>query len=148
LNPIILYHQPARFLCGFDLTNAPKVSSVLGITYDGEIGDSGWGLLGNVNLSTQSSRRTSTNPINVSGGQSFGPALFDDQKGVTKINARFGFSMPGDRASIEFWGLNLTDEITRGITFNTPLQGLGNLSARSAFTEAPRQYGVTVRTNF
>jgi len=72
---------------------------------------------------------------------------FDIQNGVTKVNARLGFSTPGDRASIEFWGLNLTDEITRGITFNTPLQGAGGV-ARSAFTESPRQYGVTVRTNF
>jgi len=140
--------SPARFLCGFDLTNAPKISSVLGLTYDGPLGNTGWGLLGNVNLSTQSQRRTSTNPINVSGGVGFGLAPFDVQKGVTKINARFGFSMPNDRASIEFWGLNLSDEITRSITFNTPLQGLGNNSARSAFTESPRQYGVTVRTNF
>ncbi len=130
---------PAIFLCGFSLTNAPEVSAVLGVTYDGEIGDSGWGLLGNVNLATQSSRRTSTNP---QPGGVLNP--FDEQSGVTKVNARFGFSMPNDRASIEFWGLNLTDEITRGITFNTPLQG----ASRSAFTEAPRQYGVTLRTNF
>lgn len=131
---------PAIPLCGFSLTNAPEVSAVLGITYDGEFGDSGWGLLGNVNLATQSSRRTSTNPL--AGDGSLNP--FDEQDGVTKVNARFGFSMPDDRASIEFWGLNLTDEITRGITFNTPLQG----ASRSAFTEAPRQYGVTLRTNF
>jgi len=136
-------------LCGFSLTNAPEISSVLGITYDGEIGDNGWGLLANVNLATQSSRRTSTNPfLTASGTTGQGPrdvlAPFDTQKGVTKVNARFGFSLPDDRASIEFWGLNLTDEITRSITFNTPLQG----ASRSAFTEAPRQYGVTLRTNF
>ena len=131
---------PATPLCGFSLTNAPEVSAVLGVTYDGEIGESGWGLLGNINLATQSSRRTSTNPL--AGDGSLNP--FDEQSGVTKVNARFGFSMPNDRASIEFWGLNLTDEITRGITFNTPLQG----ASRSAFTEAPRQYGVTLRTNF
>jgi len=131
---------PAITLCGFDLTNAPKVTAVLGMTYDGEIGDSGWGLLGNVNLSTSSKRRTSTQPQTAVGVLN----PLDIQKGVTKINARFGFSMPGDRASIEFWGLNLTDEITRGITFNTPLQG----ASRSAFIESPRQYGVTVRTNF
>jgi len=131
--------SPARFLCGFSLTNAPEISSVLGMTYDGEIGDSGWGLLANVNLATSSDRRTSTNPAP---GGVLNP--FDNQKGTTKINVRFGFSMPNDRASIEFWGLNLTDEITRGVTFNTPLQG----ASRSAFTESPRQYGVTVRTNF
>jgi len=136
-------------LCGFSLTNSPEVSSVLGITYDGEISESGWGLLANVNLATQSDRRTSTNPfLGASAAAGRGPrdvlAPFDNQEGVTKVNARVGFSMPGDRASIEFWGLNLTDEITRGITFNTPLQG----ASRSAFIESPRQYGVTVRTNF
>jgi len=134
---------PATLLCGFSLTNAPEISAVLGVTYDGEIGDSGWGLLGNVNLSTQSDRRTSTNPQVALGVLN----PLDTQTGVTKVNARLGFSMPGDRASIEFWGLNLTDQITRGITFNTPLQGTGGV-ARSAFTESPRQYGVTVRTNF
>ncbi len=131
---------PATLLCGFSLTNAPEVSFVLGGTYQGEIGDSGWGLLGNVNMSTSSDRRTSTNP-------QAGPGVlnpFDTQAGVTKINARIGLSMPDDRASLEFWALNLTDEITRGITFNTPLQG----ASRSAFTQSPRQYGVTLRTNF
>ena len=131
---------PAITLCGFDLTNAPEVTFVLGGTYDGEIGNSGWGFLGNVNLATSSNRRTSTQPQVAVGVLN----PLDIQAGVTKINARFGFSMPDDRASIEFWALNLTDEITRGITFNTPLQG----ASRSAFTEAPRQYGVTLRTNF
>jgi len=126
-------------LCGAQLTNAPEVTSVLGVTYDGDLGETGWGLLGNVNLSQQGRRRTSTNP-----GPVGNLAVFDEQKGVTKINARVGVSMPDDRASIEFWALNLTDEITRGITFNTPLQG----ASRSAFIEAPRQYGVTLRTNF
>jgi len=140
---------PAIALCGFPLTNAPEVTAVLGVTYDGEIGNNGWGLLANLNLATSSERRTSTNPFtSASGFAGRGPrdllAPFDIQKGVTKVNARIGFSMPGDRASIEFWGLNLTNEITRGITFNTPLQS----ASRSAFTESPRQYGVTVRTNF
>jgi len=131
---------PAITLCGFSLTNAPEVTAVLGMTYDGEIGDSGWGLLGNINLATSTQRRTSTQPQTAVGVLN----PLDIQSGVTKVNARIGFSMPGDRASIEFWGLNLTDEITRGITFNTPLQG----ASRSAFIESPRQYGVTVRTNF
>ena len=130
----------ASLLCGFDLTNAPKVSFVLGGTYDGEIGDSGWGLLANVNMSSQSEVRTSTSPQAAPGVLN----QFDNQAGYTKVNARVGFSMPNDRASIEFWGTNLTDERTRSITFNTPLQG----ASRGAFTENPRQYGVTVRTNF
>ena len=131
---------PAIPLCGFVLTNAPEVSFVLGATYDGELGDSGWGLIANANMATSTERRTSTNPQTAAGDLN----PFDIQDGVTKINARLGFVMPDDRASVEFWALNLTDEITRGITFNTPLQG----ASRSAFTESPRQYGVTVRTNF
>jgi len=103
------------------------VTSVLGITYDGDLGNSGWGLLGNINLSQQGARRTSTNPAP---GGVLNP--FDEQGDTIKINARVGFSLPDDRASIEFWGLN------------TPLQG----ASRSAFVQTPRQYGVTLRTNF
>jgi len=126
-------------LCGAQLTNAPEVTSVLGISYDGDFGETGWGISANVNLSQQGERRTSTNP-----GPADNPVDFDDQEGVTKVNARIGITMPNDQVSLEFWGLNITDEITRGITFNTPLQG----ASRSAFVEAPAQYGVTLRTNF
>ncbi len=131
---------PAITLCNFSLTNAPELTGVAGITYDGQLGDSGWGLLGNVNVQTSSNRRTSTQPQTAVG--SLNP--LDIQDGYTKINARVGFTMPNEQVSVEFWGLNLTDEITRAITFNTPLQG----ASRSAFIESPRQYGVTVRTNF
>lgn len=137
---------PATFLCGSSLTNAPKLSGVLGITYDGNFLDTDWGFLANVNAATMSSRRTSTNPLTVRGGQIIDNPL-DVQNGNTKINARIGFSTPDEAVAIEFWGLNLTDQITRGITFNTPLQGSGGV-ARSAFPEAPRQYGVTLRTQF
>jgi outer membrane receptor protein involved in Fe transport len=130
-------------LCGGSLTNAPKISTVLGMTYDGKFGD-GWGLMANVNMATQSKRRTSTRGKTAAGGVITGDVPFDDQNTSTKVNARLGFTMPNERVSIEFWGLNLTDEITRGITFNTALQG----ESRSAFTEAPRQYGVTLRTKF
>ena len=130
----------AATLCGFSLTNAPKISAVLGMTYDGEIGDSEWGVLANINLNYQDRHRTSTQPQTAVGVLN----PLDIQKAVTKVNARIGLSLPDDRASIEFWGLNLTDEITRGITFNTPLQG----ASRSAFLESPRQYGVTLRTKF
>ena len=126
-------------MCGSQLTNAPEVTSIIGVTYDGDLGQTGWGLTGNVNLSHQGDRRTSTNP-----GPVGNRIPFDIQDDSVKINARLGFSMPNDRARIEFWGLNITDEITRSITFNTPLQG----ASRSAFLQAPRQYGVTLRTNF
>ncbi len=131
-------------LCGAELTNAPKWSSVMGVTYDTDIADTGWGFVGNVNLSYQSSRRTSTRPFVVAGGAIAGPTPFDEQASSMKINLRAGFSMPDDVATIEFWALNVTDVITRGITFNTPLQG----ASRSAFPDSPRQYGVTLRTTF
>jgi len=123
-------------LCGAQLTNAPEVTSVLGISYDGDFGETGWGISANVNLSQQGERRTSTNP-----GPADNPVDFDDQEGVTKVNARIGITMPNDQVSLEFWGLNITDEITRGITFNTPLQG----ASRSAFVEAPAQYVFRIR---
>ena len=131
-------------LCGSSLTNAPKLSTVLGFTYDGDLLESDWGLLLNLNVATQSERRTSTRPQVVSGGVITGPTPLDIQEDSAKVNARIGFTMPNDMATLEFWGLNLTDEITRGITFNTPLQG----ASRSAFIDAPRQYGVTLRTRF
>ncbi len=136
--------NPALGLCGDSLTNAPKVSTVLGGTYDGPLFDSNWGFLANVNLATQSSRRTSTRPQVVSGGVSVGETPFDDQNASTKVNARIGFTLPSEAATIEFWGTNLTDVTTRGITFNTPLQA----ASRSAFLDAPRQYGATLRTRF
>jgi len=131
---------PATGLCGFALTNAPEVTSVVGLTYNGEVGQNGWGVLANINVETSSDRRTSTNPMPTPGVL----APFDIQEAYAKLNARIGLSLPDNRATIEFWGRNLTDEITRGITFNTPLQG----ASRSAFTESPRQYGVTLRTEF
>ena len=131
-------------LCGESLTNAPELTSVLGVTYDGDLGDSGWGLLANVNLESSSERRTSTRPFVVSGGQIVGRTPLDDQSGYSKLNARLGFQTPNDMATVEFWALNITDVITRGITFNTPLAG----ASRSAFSDAPRTYGVTLRTKF
>ncbi|MEM7728759.1 MAG: TonB-dependent receptor [Pseudomonadota bacterium] len=144
--PAIL--NPALGLCGSDLTNAPKWSSVIGLTYDGAVGSSGWGLLANVNMSYQGRRRTSTRPKVVSNGVILGDTVFDDQADSMKINARVGFTMPNEAVTFELWGLNLTDEITRGITFNTPLIGSGLAQSRSAFPDAPRQYGVTLRMQY
>ena len=55
------------------------------------------------------------------------------------------------RYTLEFFGLNLTDEITRGVTFNTPLVGSSGAgtASRSAFSlKTHAQYGVTVRAKF
>jgi len=109
-------------LCDSPLTNAPEVSGSWGVTYDGDLGDTGWGLLANVNMAHQSKRRTSTRPMSAAGVLN----PLDYQKGSAKVNATVGFTMPN------------------GITFNTPLQG----ASRSAFIQDPRTYGATLRTEF
>jgi len=125
---------PAITLCGSDLTLSPKLSTVLGLTYLGTIGQSGWGVLANLNVSTQSSRRVDLQPNNFD----------DEQPSFAKVNARLGFTTPNENITIELWGLNLTDEITINQVFGTPFLG----DSRQAFIEPPRQYGVTLRTQF
>lgn len=135
-----------RRLCGASLTNAPKWSGVAGITYDGPMSSTGWGLLANVNLYYSGARRTSTTPSE--SAAPFAKLPFDIQENYFKINARLGFTTPDERYTIELWGLNLSNEITRGITANTPLRGGSGQRSRIAFLEEPRTYGVTVRAKF
>lgn len=133
-------------LCGQQLTNAPKWAGVTGITYDGPLNSAGWGLLANVNVNYSGKRRTSTTPA-----ESSNPALllpFDIQENYFKINARLGFTTPDERFTFELWGTNLSNEITRGITANTPLRGGAGQRSRIAFLEEPRTYGVTLRAKF
>jgi len=136
----------ARPLCGFPLTNAPELVSIFGMTYDGPLSGTDWGLLANVNIRYESDRRTSTNPLDALGL----PQPQDIQDANVKVNARLGFTTPNEKLTFELWGRNLTDEITRSITFNTPLIGSGTsgTASRSAFLEEPRTYGVTVRAKF
>jgi len=126
--------------CGFRLGNAPEWVSVFGATYDGEIGSSGWSTLANVNFRYESDRRT---------GLGF-PVFLGTQDANLKINARIGFTTPSGKYSLEFWGQNLTDEITRSISFNTGLIGIPAMGTQavSAFIEEPRTYGATVRAKF
>jgi len=67
---------------------------------------------------------------------------FDVQEGTWKINTRIGISQ--DDWAVEAWATNITNEVTRGVTFNTVLRG----TSRSAFIQEPRMYGLTVRKNF
>lgn len=137
--------NPALELCGTSLTNAPKLTGVFGMTYDGPLfSDNGWDFLANVNVRYESERRTSTKGLTSAGGVITGLVPFDVQDENFKVNARIGFTSPDESIGIEFWGVNLTNEITRSITFNTPLASDG----RSAFIEDPRTYGVTLRTKF
>ncbi len=131
-------------LCGADLTNAPKFTGVFGITYDKEITDSGWKMLANFNINYSDDRRTSTSPLDSNGL----PIPLDIQDSYFKMNARLGFTTPDDRFSFELWGTNLNNEITRGITANTPLRGGAGTRSRIGFVEEPRMYGITLRAKY
>ncbi|TWJ06870.1 TonB-dependent receptor [Altererythrobacter ishigakiensis] len=134
-------------LCGNSLTNAPKIVAIMGATYDGEIGDSLSFFL-NGQIRTESDRRTSTQARGVPttaadlGNTPLSP--FDVQDSNVKINLRAGIGSIDESWTLEGWVTNLTNEVTRGVTFNTVLRG----SSRSAFTQQPRMYGMTVRTKF
>ena len=131
-------------LCGGSLTNAPKFSGVMGLTYDGPLDSSGWGLLVNGNINYSSKRRTSTIPLDTNGL----PVPFDYQNAYFKMNARIGLTTPDERFTFELWGTNLSNEITRGVTANTPLRGGAGTRSRIGFVEEPRMYGLTVRAKF
>ncbi len=136
-------------LCGQDLTNAPRWAGVAGVTYDGPLASTGWGLVANANVSYSGRRRTATQALDVDSDGVITSALLDWQEEYAKVNARIGFTDPSDRYTIELWGTNLTNQITRGITSNTPLRGPGGANrSRIAFVEEPRMYGVTVRVKY
>ncbi len=131
-------------LCGGSLTNAPKFSGVMGLTYDGPLDSSGWGLLVNGNINYSSKRRTGTIPLDTNGL----PVPLDYQNAYFKMNARIGLTTPDERFTFELWGTNLSNEITRGVTANTPLRGGAGTRSRIGFVEEPRMYGLTVRAKF
>lgn len=133
-NPIV------SAFCGFRLGNSPKWVSIVGTTYDGPLGNTGWTALANINARYESDRRT---------GLGF-PVFLGTQSANVKINARIGATTPDNRFTLELWGQNLTNEITRSITFNTGFVGSSafGTQAISAFVEEPRTYGVTARAQF
>jgi iron complex outermembrane recepter protein len=141
----------ANRLCGNSLTNAPKVAGVIGLTYDGPLNSSGWGLVVNGNVNYSGRRRTSTIPtedVDPTAAVNLQPIPFDYQDSYFKMNARIGFTDPSDKFTFEVWGTNLSNEITRGITSNTPLRGGAGTRSRIGFVEEPRMYGLTVRAKF
>jgi outer membrane receptor protein involved in Fe transport len=131
-------------LCGGTLTNAPKFAGVVGLTYEGQVSDSGWGLLVNGNINYSDRRRTSTIPLDTNNL----PVPLDYQDAYFKMNARIGLTTPNEQFTFELWGTNLNNEITRGITANTPLRGAAGDRSRIGFVEEPRMYGLTVRAKF
>jgi outer membrane receptor protein involved in Fe transport len=76
------------------------------------------------------------------------PIIADIQDGKAFVNLRAGLRFGDGAYAIEGWVNNLTDEVVRGVTFNTTLRGSGAANSRSAFTLPPRQYGVTLRAKF
>lgn len=137
------FNANAANLCGATLTNAPENVIVAGANYEWEAG--GFNFFTSGNLRYESDRRTSTQPTEI-GSDVLLPG--DIQDSNTKINLRAGISSPDDRWTIEVWGRNVTDEITKNVTFNIPLRGGSGARARGQFTQDPATYGVTLRTKF
>ena len=127
-------------LCGNSLTNAPEIVAIFGANYDRDISDSMRVFL-NGQIRTESDRRTSTQAFFLG---TTNPVPFDVQDGNTKINLRAGIGSIDETWTLEVWGNNITDQITRGVTFNTVLRS----TSRSAFIQEPATYGVTLRTKF
>ena len=147
-------------LCGNDLTNAPQIVALLGGLWEKPINDSTeFFLSGQVRM--EGDQRTSTQAIILPGAAEIAaagglqqaidvapPIIADIQDGKAFVNLRAGLRFAGGQYAIEGWVNNLTDEVVRGVTFNTTLRGSGAANSRSAFTLPPRQYGVTLRAKF
>ncbi len=134
-------------LCGAALTNAPDIVGILGVTYERDLGSNlDWFINGQIRM--EDDRRTSTQPSTpptTAAALGNTPLLpFDVQDGTAKINLRAGIGSQDDSWSIEAFVNNLTNEVTRGVTFSTTLRS----GSRSTFIQEPRSYGVTVRTQF
>ncbi len=136
-----------RNLCGNSLTNAPDIVAILGATWEKDLG-SNLDFFLNGQMRFEDDRRTSTQARNVpANAANLGttPLLpFDVQDSNIKINLRAGIGSQDDLWQIEGFVTNLTNEITRGVTFNTTLRS----DSRSAFIQEPRSYGITVRSKF
>ena len=130
-------------LCGNSLTNAPKWVGIMGATYDRDIGDS-LNFFINGQLRMESDRRTSTQAFDPADLTTRTPVPFDVQDGNIKINMRAGLGDIDGAWGVEAWVTNLTNEITRGVTFNTVLRS----GSRSAFIQEPRMFGLTLRGKF
>jgi len=127
-------------LCGNTLTNAPKTVGIIGATYDGDLGNDFTFFL-NGSLRYEGDRRTSTQAFSPTTGAA---VPFDVQEANTKINLRAGIGNEDGGWGLEAWATNITNEITRGVTFNTTLRS----GSRSTFVQDPRFYGMTVRKDF
>ena len=143
-------------LCGNSLTNAPEWVGIMGATYERDLGTS-LKFFANAQARMESDRRTSTQAIEVPNAAAIARegsvqaavdaaplSAFDIQDGNVKVNMRVGIGDIDDAWGIEAWVTNLTNEITRGVTFGTTLRS----GSRSAFVQDPRMYGLTLRGKF
>jgi outer membrane receptor protein involved in Fe transport len=127
-------------LCGNTLTNAPQTVGIFGANYEGDVND--WmKFFLNAQVRYESDRRTSTQAVVLS---TQAPNPFDVQEANSKINLRAGIGGQDDDWALEAWATNITNEVTRAVTFNTVLRS----GSRSAFVQQPRMYGVTARRKF
>ena len=136
-----------RNLCGNQLTNAPEFVTILGATYRNDIGDSlSWFINGQVRAESDSRTSTQARAVPTTAAALGTTALlpFDEQDSNVKVNLRAGIGDIDEKWGVEVWATNLTNEITRGVTFSTVLRS----GSRSAFTQEPRMYGVTLRGKF
>ncbi len=132
--------NPVSSLCGFALTNAPLWVGVVGATYERDIANNFTSFF-NASLRAETRRRTSTQPIDPTNGVD---TVDDYQSANGKVNLRAGFGDIDGLWAIEAFATNVFDQQTRNVTFNTPLRA----ASRGAFLEAPRTFGLTLRTRF
>ncbi len=130
-------------LCGNSLTNAPSVVAIVGANYERDLGNYLTGFL-SAQGRIESDRRTSTQAVNPANLAAMELVPFDVQDGNAQLNLRAGIGAQDKSWTLEVWGNNVTDQVTRGVTFNTVLRG----GSRSAFAQEPATYGVTLRTEF
>ncbi len=135
--------QNVLALCGNSLTNAPTIVAIAGATYEQDLGNY-LDFFVNGQVRFEDDRRTSTQAVDPSNLAARVLVPFDIQDSNTKINLRAGIGAQDDSWAIEFFGNNITNQVTRGVTFNTVLRS----GSRSAFPQEPRSYGVTLRTKF
>lgn len=144
-------------LCGEPFTNAPKWVGIAGIDYDRDIGNN-LNIAFNGSLRMESDRRTDSLPrLYLAGGSTILNPL-DYQDGNAKVNLRAAIGSADGRWKLEFWGTNVFDVRTRGISFNLPFRGISSLPGpinanaasvgRASFLEEPRTYGITLKSQF
>lgn len=146
-------------LCGFSLTNAADIVAIFGGLWEKPINDSTeFFLAGQIRM--EGDQRTSTQGIvppsaaqiaavGLDAAVAAQPLIVGDvQDGKAFVNLRAGLRFGDGAYSIEGFVNNLTDEVVRGVTFNTTLRGSGAANSRSAFSLQPRTYGVVLRAKF